>query len=772
MTDNKCFVFRFDDVEVRDREFILTKAGEVLPIEPKAFRVLQYLLRNPQKLVTKDELLEAVWSDVSVSENSVARAIAQLRRLLGDDPREPRYILTVPTLGYRFLYEVAAREDGFGSGFATGATLPEGGNESEQSHGTDGAGDSPAGHPAEGLGILSGGLDEKGRVVSSSRKLRAHKLLFAWTAAALLLFVVVFVFRRLMGTSPTPTPNPPRLAMEERLTANPPDVPVTDAVVSPDGKYLAYADQTGLYLRQISNGETRPWSLSKDFLAFPRSWFPDGTHLLVARITRQSSDPNLSEPCLYSLSILGGEPQEIVSDARSGYVSPDGSRIAYLPTTKVDEMWIMDSDGANPRKVVSGRDAKKYGGYWSWIAPVAWSPDGKHLAYIENHIVAGPVEPIHSLRIIGSNGEGETEVLNDPRIGEAVWWAPGGRILLSYREDPSSRQNNYGVYSIRVDERTGKTAGPPQPVTQAEGRIGGMSGTTDGKWLILRRSNETPQVFIASRDAASHQWKEPRRLTLDANENIADTWTADSKAVLFVSNRNGMWKLFKQAIDETSAQVLAEGRSLATPRLSADGSQVIYLSSTNPDDISFPASLMSKPLAGGAPRVIIQGKGILNHQCARAPSTLCIFSQLDGQDLVLRSFDLEHGTGRELMRLSKFFGSWNLASDGSKLVIFLDPHRIRFVSLDTGAAHDVKVKDWPIYNGDWAENNQSVFMPSQTPDGLPVILEVDETGNAKNVLQGSANIGFGFLIQSPDARYGLLLEFIPSDSNAWIVKDF
>ena len=182
-----------------------------------------------------------------------------------------------------------------------------------------------------------------------------------------------------------------------------------------------------------------------------------------------------------------------------------------------------------------------------------------------------------------------------------------------------------------------------------------MSGTTDGKWLILRRSNETPQVFIASRDAASHQWKEPRRLTLDANENIADTWTADSKAVLFVSNRNGMWKLFKQAIDETSAQVLAEGRSLATPRLSADGSQVIYLSSTNPDDISFPASLMSKPLAGGAPRVIIQGKGILNHQCARAPSTLCIFSQLDGQDLVLRSFDLEHGTGRELMRLPKIF---------------------------------------------------------------------------------------------------------------------
>jgi len=49
----KFFVFRFADVEVHEREFSLTKAGEVLPVEPKAFRVLLILLRNPQKLVTK-----------------------------------------------------------------------------------------------------------------------------------------------------------------------------------------------------------------------------------------------------------------------------------------------------------------------------------------------------------------------------------------------------------------------------------------------------------------------------------------------------------------------------------------------------------------------------------------------------------------------------------------------------------------------------------------------------------------------------------------------
>jgi Tol biopolymer transport system component len=140
---------------------------------------------------------------------------------------------------------------------------------------------------------------------------------------------------------------------------------------------------------------------------------------------------------------------------------------------------------------------------------------------------------------------------------------------------------------------------------------------TDGKRLVVLRSNEVPQVFIADRDAASHRWKEPRRLTLDDNVNIADTWTADSKAALFVSNRNGTWKLFKQNIDETTPEVLAEGRRIATPRLSPDGSQVLYLSYSDPNNASLPASLMTRPLAGGTPHTIIQEKGIINHQCAK-----------------------------------------------------------------------------------------------------------------------------------------------------------
>src|ERR1700758_358483 len=111
MEHSRC-IFRFADVEVDESNFSVTKAGEVLPLEPKVFKVLQFLLRHPGRVVTKDELLDAVWSDTSVSESSLTRSVATLRRLLGDDIREPRYIATIPTVGYRFLCEVQVSENG------------------------------------------------------------------------------------------------------------------------------------------------------------------------------------------------------------------------------------------------------------------------------------------------------------------------------------------------------------------------------------------------------------------------------------------------------------------------------------------------------------------------------------------------------------------------------------------------------------------------------------------------------------------------------------
>src|SRR3954464_13372140 len=108
---DKFFVFRFDDVEVREREFTLVKAGKVLAVEPKVFRVLLFLLRKPQRLISKEELLNSVWGDAAVSEGSLTRCVWLLRSVLGDDIRSPRYIETVATVGYRFIGKGEVSED-------------------------------------------------------------------------------------------------------------------------------------------------------------------------------------------------------------------------------------------------------------------------------------------------------------------------------------------------------------------------------------------------------------------------------------------------------------------------------------------------------------------------------------------------------------------------------------------------------------------------------------------------------------------------------------
>jgi DNA-binding winged helix-turn-helix (wHTH) protein/tetratricopeptide (TPR) repeat protein len=102
-------IYRFDDVVVDPQSFRVMKAGKPLALEPKVLSVLTFLIENRGRLVEKKELIDAVWGGAFVIENVVSRAIAQLRKSLGDDAKESRYIETVPTRGYRFIAEVDAQ---------------------------------------------------------------------------------------------------------------------------------------------------------------------------------------------------------------------------------------------------------------------------------------------------------------------------------------------------------------------------------------------------------------------------------------------------------------------------------------------------------------------------------------------------------------------------------------------------------------------------------------------------------------------------------------
>ena len=101
-------IYRFGDFELREEDFCLLRQGSRVALEPKNLRVLLQLVSHAGHLVQKNTLLETVWTDTFVEENTLARAIAVLRHELGDSSRDPRFIQTIPTRGYRFIAPVRA----------------------------------------------------------------------------------------------------------------------------------------------------------------------------------------------------------------------------------------------------------------------------------------------------------------------------------------------------------------------------------------------------------------------------------------------------------------------------------------------------------------------------------------------------------------------------------------------------------------------------------------------------------------------------------------
>src|SRR6266550_1957249 len=122
MTPRNCSAFVFDDVRVEPGTFQAFKAGNLIQLEPKALRLLLFLIENRGRLIEKDEILDTIWNGTHVTENALTREIGRLRKTLGDDPKAPKYIQTVHTRGYRFIAELAEAN---GAGTPAGAEVED-----------------------------------------------------------------------------------------------------------------------------------------------------------------------------------------------------------------------------------------------------------------------------------------------------------------------------------------------------------------------------------------------------------------------------------------------------------------------------------------------------------------------------------------------------------------------------------------------------------------------------------------------------------------------
>jgi DNA-binding winged helix-turn-helix (wHTH) protein len=98
--------FRWDDCVLDLDAYRLERAGVPVALEPKAFNLLALMVQRPGHLFTKQELFDLVWPGTAVTDHALTRIVAQIRRVLGDEAREARYLETVPTRGYRWIRPV------------------------------------------------------------------------------------------------------------------------------------------------------------------------------------------------------------------------------------------------------------------------------------------------------------------------------------------------------------------------------------------------------------------------------------------------------------------------------------------------------------------------------------------------------------------------------------------------------------------------------------------------------------------------------------------
>lgn len=112
MTEGSENIFEFEGFRLDPARRRLTKGeGESIPLMPKAFDTLLYLVENSGRVIEKDELLREIWADTIVEENNLTQNISALRRVFGEKPGEHRFIATVPGRGYKFVAAVASNAD-------------------------------------------------------------------------------------------------------------------------------------------------------------------------------------------------------------------------------------------------------------------------------------------------------------------------------------------------------------------------------------------------------------------------------------------------------------------------------------------------------------------------------------------------------------------------------------------------------------------------------------------------------------------------------------
>jgi DNA-binding winged helix-turn-helix (wHTH) protein/Tol biopolymer transport system component len=508
-------VYHFGEFELNTMEFRLSREGIPVPLDPKNLQVLCYLLENRGRLVRKQELLDQVWSDATVTENALTRVIARLRKTLEDDSRTPVFIETVPTLGYRFIAEVS-----FGPKVSTDTGLLQNESGPLPADQTLANAESPV---SRRTSLWTAGAFANGR----KRWMPGSWVLAAGGA----LVVCVATFRYLLRPLSVP-----KITAYTQLTHD----GRSKSVAGTDGSRLYFQQPSPFQIAQISvkGGEIAPLRLEIPKFGFSlMDISADGSDALF-----ETFEGSHGTPGQWVVPILGGAPKRL-EDGWDGTFSPDGGSVIYSSLT--GDIFKVRVDGSDKRKLASiGAEARGF----------RWSPDGKVIRFSTDE----------GLWEMSQDGTGVHRLLPGWKAGLPCcgdWTPDGGLFLFTARGQIWALDERHRLFRQPPAAPIQLTSGPLQwgsPIPGKDGKtifvdgasqrgelsridlkagifqpfLGGISAefvsfSPDGKSVAYVAFPECI-LWRADRDGSNRL-----QLTQPPDHVVNPRWSPDSKEIVF-----------------------------------------------------------------------------------------------------------------------------------------------------------------------------------------------------------------------------------------------
>jgi eukaryotic-like serine/threonine-protein kinase len=597
---------------------------------------------------------------------------------------------------------------------------------------------------------------------------------FLLGAVALLLIVVA-----LFGISrPPPRAPEPKL---RQLTTNSFENRVTSGAISPDGKYLAYSDMKGLYIKLIETGEIhsvpQPQEIKERNVVWNRIlWLPDSNSFIanLIRSAPESDRANSQGSSFWMASVLGEAPRKIRDGAFAYSISPDGSWITFTTNNgKLGdrEIWLARSNGGEARKLIEiGED--------SALSGPQRSPDGKRLLYVKSDRAGDTLLTRDELG-------GSPRILFAPETMKFLtdfFWLADGRLFYSNSDHgPSAIPAVCDNQEMRLNAQTGAPAEKPKPVAVLAGTcISNMSETSDGKKLAFLKSEGKQTSLLGDLAENGRRIVRTRHFPLSESSEAIVDWASDSKTTILVSDRSGIRAIYKQSLVQNIAEpVLPEGYN-RDPRVTPDGQSLLYLGigEKGPWPARGPEPVMRVSIAGGSPQYLFTARPYSLMSCARSPSSFCVIAEPveEGKELAFSVVDPIKGRGSELFRFALIANddTWwlDLSPDGTRVAASRTLAGPIYILSSSGKElQQVRVKGWSnVESFSWSANGDGLFVTARIQNGKSV-LYVDLLGNAHLLWENSGASGETLAYPSPDGRH-LALQGWTKSANLWLMENF